>query len=154
MVGVMRTLLAAFAFVLAVCAAPQGLAQERDLSGVWSGSESESTRVGGGYFTAQLTQDEAGRLSGTGVVDPCPRCAGFMEYDLTWQGELKGETLILTGTPERVGGRHTVVRFEGRATSDGFRGALTGLVRGGAMRVTLLRERNGAVTEEAPAESR
>lgn len=125
MVGVTRALVAAFALTLAACATSQP--QTSDLSGVWVAEERGARDEAGGYFRADLTQDREGRLRGYGVVDPCPRCAGFMEYELTWEGGFEGDALVLTGTPEQVRGRHTMVRFEGRAEGDGFTGVLSGL---------------------------
>ncbi len=138
MVGVMRTILGALAFAgLAACATAR--AQTADLSGVWVAAEAEGRREGAGFFRAKLTQDDAGRLSGVGVVDPCPRCAGFMEYELTWEGGFEGDALVLTGTPEQIRGRHTVVRFEGRADGEGFAGVLSGLSGDRTMHVVMER---------------
>lgn len=138
MVGVMRALIGALALAgLAACAMAR--AQTADVSGVWVAAEPEGRRSAGGFFRADLTQDEAGRLSGVGVVDPCPRCAGFMEYELAWEGGFEGEALVLTGTPERVAGRHTVVRFEGRAEGEGYVGLLSGLSGGQTMNVVMER---------------
>ena len=126
MVGVMRGAVAAFALaVLAACATAQP--QAAGLSGVWVAKERGARDEVGGYFRADLTQDHEGRVRGYGVVDPCPRCAGFMEYELTWEGGFEGDALVLTGTPEQIRGRHTVVRFEGRADGEGFAGVLSGL---------------------------
>lgn len=148
MVGVMRRALAAFvALTAGAFAAPSYAQQTRDLSGVWVGREVEEPRVSDGYFRAELTQDEAGVVRGAGVVDPCTRCAGFMEYDLTWEGRMKGDTLMLTGTPARVRGRLTVVRFVGRATDDGFEGVLSGLPRGHGMAIVMARSSDVAETE-------
>lgn len=137
MVGVMRTIFGALVFAaLAACATAR--AHDVDMSGVWSAVETGPRSRDGG-FRAELTQDGGGRLSGAGVVDPCPRCAGFMEYDLTWEGGFEGDVLVLTGTPTRVRGRHTVVRFEGRAEGEGFTGVLTGLAGDRAMNVFMQR---------------
>lgn len=144
----MRSVLAALVvFAAGAFAAPSYAQQVQDLSGVWIGREVEERRVSDGYFRAELAQDEAGLLRGPGVVDPCPRCAGFMEYDLSWEGRLKDDTLMLTGTPTRVRGRHTVVRFEGRAIGDGFEGVLSGLARGETMAVVVARAPDVAETE-------
>ena len=153
MVGVMRSVLAALVVVaVSAFAAPSYAQQAQDLSGVWIGREVEEPRVSDGYFRAELTQDESGLLRGAGVVDPCPRCAGFMEYDLSWEGRLKGDTLILTGTPTRVRGRHTTVRFVGRAAGDRFEGLMTGLPRGHGTAIVM--ERSSDVAETERAESR
>ena len=144
----MRNALAALVVAAVSAFAPPSHAQQaQDLSGVWVGREVEEPRVSDGYFRAELTQDEAGVLRGPGVVDPCPRCAGFMEYDLSWEGRLKGDTLMLTGTPARARGRHTVVRFVGRAADDGFEGVLSGLPRGHGMAMVMARAPNVAETE-------
>lgn len=148
MVGVMRSMLAALVVLAASAVAGPSYAQQvRDLSGIWVGREIEEPRVSDGYFRAELTQDEAGLLRGPGVVDPCPRCAGYMEFDLTWEGRLKGDTLMLTGTPVRVSGRHTVVRFLGRVAGDGFEGVLSGLPRGQGMAMVVARTPDVAETE-------
>lgn len=142
-----KTLAALFVAAVGAFAAPSYAQQTQDLSGVWIGREVEEPRVSDGYFRAELTQDEAGVLRGAGVVDPCPRCAGFMEYDLTWEGRMKGDTLMLTGTPARVSGRHSVVRFVGRAGGDGFEGVLGGLPRGHGMVMVVARAPDVAETE-------
>lgn len=148
MVGVMRAVLLAFVVLAASAFATPSYAQQaQNLSGVWLGREVEEPRVSGGYFRAELRQDEAGRLRGAGVVDPCPRCAGYMAYDLTWEGHVKGDTLTLTGTPARVRGRHSVVRFVGRAAGDGFEGVLSGLPRGHGMVMVVARAPDVAETE-------
>lgn len=150
MVGVMRRAFAALVVAaVSAFAAPSYAQQAQDLSGVWIGREVEEPRVSDGYFRAELRQDEAGVLRGPGVVDPCPRCAGFMEYDLAWEGRVKGDTLMLTGTPARVSGRHTVVRFEGRASGDGFEGVLSGLPRGQGMAMVVARAPDVAETERS-----
>ncbi|MBN8607476.1 MAG: hypothetical protein J0L81_11195 [Caulobacterales bacterium] len=148
----MRRALVFVVLAVSVFAAPSYAQQAQDLSGVWLGREVEEPRVSDGYFRAELTQDDDGVLRGTGVVDPCPRCAGFMEYDLSWEGRLKGDTLMLTGTPTRVRGRHTVVRFVGRAAGDGFEGVLSGLPRGHGMAMVVARASD--VTETERTESR
>lgn len=137
MVGMMRTILGALVFAaLAVCATAR--AQGADLSGVWVAAETGPRSRDGG-FRAELTQDSTGRLSGVGAIDPCPRCAGFMEYDLTWEGGFEGDVLVLTGTPERVRGRWTVVRIEGRAEGEVYVGVLSGLSGGQTMHVVMER---------------
>jgi hypothetical protein len=146
----MRKALAAFvALAASAFAAPSYADQAQNLSGVWVGREVEEPRVSDGYFQAALTQDEAGLLRGPGVVDPCPRCAGYMAYDLTWEGRMKGDTLMLTGTPARVSGRHSVVRFVGRAAGDGFEGVLSGLPRGHGMAMVVARLSDVAETERS-----
>ncbi|HRP12319.1 MAG TPA: hypothetical protein PLK37_14920, partial [Terricaulis sp.] len=125
----MRAILGALVFAaLAACATAR--AQTTDMNGIWVAEETEGQRDWVGAFRAELVQDAAGRLSGVGSVDPCPRCAGFMEYDLTWEGGFEGDVLVLTGTPARVRGRHTIVRFEGRAEGEGYAGVLSGLSGG------------------------
>jgi len=137
MVGLTRTILGALVFAaLATCATAR--AQTADMSGVWVAAEIGPRSRDGG-FRAELAQDSAGRLSGVGAIDPCPRCAGFMEYALTWEGGFEGDVLVLTGAPARVRGRWTVVRFEGRAEGDGFVGVLSGLSGGQTMNVVLER---------------
>ncbi|HRE42843.1 MAG TPA: hypothetical protein PKY87_02610 [Terricaulis sp.] len=138
MVDVIRSILGALVFAaLAACATAH--AQNTDMSGVWVAAEVEGRYSRDGGFRAELTQDSAGRLSGVGAVDPCPLCAGFMSYDLSWEGGFEGDVLVLTGTPARVSGRWTIVRFEGRAEGDGFVGMLSGLARGETMRVRMER---------------
>lgn len=144
----MRDILAALSVLAASVFAPSSYAQQaEDMSGVWLGREIEEPRVSDGYFRAELTQDESGRLRGPGVVDPCPRCAGYMEYDLTWEGRVKGGTLMLTGTPADVSLRHTIVRFAGRVSGDGFEGVLSGLPGGQGMAMVVSRAPDIAETE-------
>jgi len=138
MVGVMRAILGALVFA-ALAASATARAQNTDMSGVWVAEETEGQRDWVGAFRADLTQDQEGRVRGHGSIDPCPRCAGFMEYDLTWEGGLEGDVLVLTGTPERVRGRWTVVRFEGRAEGEVYVGVLSGLSGGQTMNVVMER---------------
>ncbi|HRO02275.1 MAG TPA: hypothetical protein PLS69_01525, partial [Terricaulis sp.] len=107
MVGVKRVILGALVLA-ALTAGATARAQTADLSGVWVATQPVDHRARGGYFDANLTQDQTGRLSGFGVVDPCPVCAGFMNYNLSWEGGFEADVLVLTGTPARVGGRHTI----------------------------------------------
>lgn len=137
MVGMMRIFIGALAFAVLSGGA---WAAPRDLSGVWIAEEqSERGRMSAGYFRAELTQDAEGRLSGRGAVDSCTRCAGFMEYALIWEGAMEGDVLVLTGAPERPGGRFTPVRFEGRAVGDGFEGVISGVDYNKSMRVVMTR---------------
>lgn len=143
MVGMIRTIIGVFALIgLAACATPA--AAPRDLTGVWIAEEQGSEgRMSRGYFRAELTQDAEGRLSGRGVVDSCPRCAGFMEYALIWEGAIEGDVLVLTGAPVEPIGRQTPVRFEGRAVGDGFEGLIAGVDYNKRMHVLMLREAPG-----------
>jgi len=127
---------------LAACASV-GSAPTRDLTGVWDWTAPEGQRVGGGYVRVELVQDETGRVRGPGVIDTCPRCAGFMQYDLMWEGRIESDTLVLIGTPVHPAGRHPIARFEGRATGDGFEGVLSGLSWSQPMHVLLERSAPG-----------
>ncbi|HRP12702.1 MAG TPA: hypothetical protein PLK37_16875 [Terricaulis sp.] len=130
--------LAALAVLAVLFSLSPARAQTADLSGVWVATQPVDHRARGGYFDANLTQDQTGRLSGFGVVDPCPVCAGFMNYNLSWEGGFEADVLVLTGTPARVGGRHTIVRFEGR--NEGvFVGVLSGLSGGETLHVIMQR---------------
>lgn len=159
MVGVMRRAVRGLCMV-AVTAMMAATALAQDVTGAWDGlgaldeDGQNFDPEWSDYFIANLTEQD-GRISGNGVINLCPRCRGIEEYAVSWVGERTGDRLVLHGIHlERWS--ETPVVFMGRISADGARveGELTNKRNEFRQNWVMLRERNGAVTEEAPAESR
>lgn len=148
MVGVMRATL--LALIVAIFPGAVSAQETGDLSGDWrvqiDGASAPS-------FEMSLT-DQGERIVGSGRTQVCGACADAQSYDATWEGGHTGRHVVLATRYNRDPA--TLHRFEGLLSED--ERSITGVVfhggRQSPFRMERLRERNGAVTEEAPAESR
>jgi len=144
----------AFTAMMAATALAQDISGAWDGRGALEGDSQDFDSEWGDYFIANLAE-QGGRVRGSGVINLCPRCRGIEEYPVNWVGERVDDRLMLHGIYlDRWS--ETPVVFTGRISADGARveGELTNKRNEFRQNWIMLRARNGAVTEEAAAESR